>query len=163
MTKKDFQFSVSVYDSSDELEIPDRTLLDDARKVTAVAYAPYSKFRVGAMAILTNGKKVSGTNQENASFPVGICAERVLLSSVASQYPGVGILSIAISYNNLLGSSDHPVSPCGICRQSLCEYEEWTKQSIRLILSGMAGEVYVLERSGDLLPLSFGSVDLVKG
>lgn len=163
MTKKDLQFSVSVFDSSDELDLPDRELLASARKVTEVAYAPYSKFRVGATAVLTNGKIVSGTNQENASFPVGICAERVLLSSVASQYPGVGVLAIAISYHNLQGSSNHPISPCGICRQSLCEYEEWTKQPIRLILSGMEGEVYILDKSSDLLPLSFGSVDLTKG
>ena len=160
MQKKDIHFSVEVYDSSDELEVEDASLLAAAREVTKQAYAPYSKFLVGAMAKLVNGKTIPGTNQENASYPVGICAERVLLSSVASQYPGEPIETIAVSYHNLGGKSDRPISPCGICRQSLCEYEERMKHSIRLILSGMEGKVYIVERAEQLMPLSFGSTDL---
>ena len=124
------------------------------------AYAPYSHFNVGAAALLTDGKIVTGTNQENASYPVGICAERVLLSAVASQYNNAAIETIAISYNNLNGASKHPISPCGICRQSLAEYEERTRQPIRLILSGLEGEVYVIEKAQYLLPLSFNADDM---
>ncbi|MBC7889495.1 MAG: cytidine deaminase [Ferruginibacter sp.] len=160
ITKKDIHFSVAIYSSDEELPRGDADLLAAARAVTKLAYAPYSHFLVGAVAALANGKTVTGTNQENASYPVGICAERVLLSSVASQYPGVAVNTIAISYDNIDGQSDHPISPCGICRQSLAEYEERVKQPIRLIMSGMKGEVYILEKAGQLLPLSFSASDL---
>ena len=160
MQKKNIHFSVEVYRSSDELESADASLLTSAREVTQYAYAPYSNFLVGAMARLKNGKTTHGTNQENASYPVGICAERVLLSSIASQYPGQPVDTIAISYNNLAGKSNHPISPCGICRQSLCEYEQRMKHPIRLILSGMEGEVYIVERAEQLMPLSFTANDL---
>jgi cytidine deaminase len=160
MNKKEFQFSFDVYSSAEELNKEDAALLNEARKTTGNAYAPYSNFKVGAVAKLSNGELVSGTNQENASYPVGLCAERGLLSSVASRYPGVAIDTIAISYHNHNGESDRPVSPCGMCRQSLLEYEERTNKPIRLILSGMKGEVIVVEKASQLLPLSFGSDDL---
>jgi len=159
MTKKDIHFSVEVYPSDETLSPEDITLLTAARGATKHAYAPYSKFLVGAVAILANGKMVAGTNQENAAYPVGICAERVLLSCIASQYPGVAVNTIAISYNNLHGESDHPISPCGICRQSLTEYEERVNQPIRIIMSGMKGEVYIVEKARQLLPLSFSASD----
>jgi len=161
MTKKDIHFSVEMYSSAEELTPADAALLSTARETTSHAYAPYSNFRVGAVAVMANGKMVAGTNQENASYPVGICAERVLLSCAATQYPSIRIDTIAISYDNRGGKSDHPISPCGICRQSLAEYEERVKHPIRLIMSGMEGEVYILERASQLLPLSFTASDLV--
>jgi cytidine deaminase len=160
MKKEEIKFSVSVYDSIDELAQQDAFLLSEARAVTQFAYAPYSNFYVGAVARLVNGEIVTGTNQENASYPAGICAERVLMSSSASQFPGVGIETIAISYNNLKGKSNRPVSPCGICRQSFAEFQQRTKNPIRLILSGMQGQVQVIENASQLLPLVFGSDDL---
>ncbi|UAY51180.1 cytidine deaminase [Ferruginibacter albus] len=160
MSKKEFHFSFDVHSSDKELNAADNALLNEARKVTKNAYAPYSNFHVGAVAKLSNGETVVGTNQENASYPVGICAERVLLSSIASRYPGQSVDTIAISYDNKNGKSNEPVSPCGICRQSLLEYEERTKHPIRLILSGLTGEVIVLEKASQLLPLAFGGNDL---
>lgn len=160
MNNQAYHFTYEVYESVDELDKEDAWLLNEAREVTAAAYAPYSNFNVGAVAKMANGEIVAGTNQENASYPVGLCAERVLLSSAATLYPNIAIDSIAISYNNNNGESNHPISPCGICRQSLVEYEERTKQPIRLILSGMEGKVFIVEKSGLLLPLSFGSTDL---
>lgn len=160
MIKKDIQFSVEVYPNSEALTPADRDLLAEARATTAHAYAPYSKFKVGAAAVLANGKIVMATNQENASYPVGICAERVLLSAIASQYGGAGIKTMAISYHNLQGASNRPITPCGICRQSLAEYEERTQQTIRIILSGMDGEVYIIEKAQQLLPLSFSASDM---
>ena len=160
MITEEIKFSISVYDSIDELNSTDAFLLSAARSVTQFAYAPYSNFQVGAVAKLINGETVTGTNQENASYPAGICAERVLLSSAASQYPGIGIETMAIAYNNLKGKSDHPVSPCGICRQSFTEFQQRTKTTIRLILSGMQGKVQVIENAACLLPLVFGSDDL---
>ncbi len=161
MNKKEaYQFTYEVYDSADELSKEDAWLVNEAREVTAAAYAPYSNFNVGAVAKMANGEIVAGTNQENASYPVGICAERVLLSSAATLYPNVPIDTIAISYNNNNGESSHPISPCGMCRQSLVEYEERMKQPIRLLLSGMEGRVFIIQKANMLLPLSFGSVDL---
>ena len=96
----------------------------------------------------------------DASFPVGLCAERVLLASASSLYPKVPIESLAISYQAGSGDSDHPISPCGICRQSLQEYEMRVKHPIRLILGGMEGKVYVIPKASSLLPLAFTSDEL---
>jgi len=160
MNQEKHNFSFDVYDSADELPEQDALLVREARKVTGNAYAPYSNFNVGAIAQLSNGKTVTGTNQENAAYPVGICAERVLLSTAASIFPNIAIDTIAISYDNKNGKSDRPISPCGICRQTLLEFEERVKQPIRLILSGLAGKIYVIQKSSHLLPLSFGGEDL---
>lgn len=160
MITEEFKFSISNYDSIDELNLEDAFLLSEARKVTQFAYAPYSNFMVGAFAKLENGENVSGTNQENASYPAGICAERTLMSTASSLFPGVGIETIAISYHNLNGNSDKPISPCGICRQSFVEFQDRTKKKIRIILSGMEGKVQIIENAKDLLPLVFGADDI---
>jgi len=160
MNRQEYNFSFEVYNSSQELNDQDAALVQKARDTTKNAYAPYSHFDVGAVAQLVNGEIVSGTNQENASYPVGICAERVLLSAAASLFPNVAVHTIAISYHNNNGQSNHPISPCGICRQTLSEYEERTKHPIRLILSGMEGKVFIISSASQLLPLSFGGEDL---
>ncbi|MDQ2721010.1 MAG: cytidine deaminase [Bacteroidota bacterium] len=160
MTYGEFKFNIEVYDSLEELSTDDAFLLREARAVTQFAYAPYSRFMVGAFAKLINGKTVSGTNQENASYPAGICAERTLLSVASSLFPGVGIEAVAISYRNLNGLSDRPVSPCGICRQSLVEFQERTHQTIRIILGGMEGKVQIIESAKSLLPLVFSADDM---
>jgi cytidine deaminase len=160
MKKEDYRFSYEVYDSIADLNEQDALLLSEARKTTAAAYAPYSNFNVGAVAKLVNGEIVKGTNQENASYPVGICAERSLLSSAASLFPDIAIEAMAISYDNTKGTSSKPISPCGMCRQALVEYETRVKQPIRLILSGQDGAVIIIEKADSLLPFSFGSDDL---
>ncbi len=161
MNKTEYIFAFDVYDSIDELSEQDAFLLKEAKNATEHAYAPYSRFRVAAVAKLANGKFVAGTNQENASYPAGICAERVLLSSVSSQYPGIAIETIAVTYDNINGESNHPISPCGICRQSLQEYEHRLKHPIRLILGGMTGQVYIIPRASLLMPLAF-TIDELK-
>jgi len=160
MTKVDFNVSYEVYKSVDELSEEDAWLLREAREVSQNAYAPYSNFQVGAVAKLLNGEIVAGSNQENASYPAGLCAERVLLASASSLYPNIPVVSIAISYRSSEVESDHPISPCGICRQSLQEFEQRVKHPIRLILGGMEGEVIVIPRANILLPLSFTGDDL---
>ena len=160
MNKKEVHFEYEVYDSIEKLNTEDAALLDRARKATATAYAPYSNFQVGASALLLNGEMLNGTNQENASFPVGLCAERVLISAISSLHPNTAIHTMAISYNNLNGKSDHPISPCGICRQSLLEYESRLNHPIRLIMSGMDGEVFIIANAAMLLPLRFTSEDM---
>jgi cytidine deaminase len=160
MQKKEFGFTYEVYDSLEELDAGDARLLQEAKDVTRNAYAPYSHFRVGAVAELDNGQRVSGTNQENASYPAGICAERVLLSTASSLYPGISINTLAISYYNENGPSDHPISPCGICRQSLQEFEQRTGKPIRLILGAQEGKVYIIPRTSLLLPFAFTASEL---
>ena len=160
MTKKKLDFFYEVYDSIEELPIDEASLLIKAKEITSNAYAPYSRFYVGAAAQLQNGQIVTGSNQENASYPVGICAERVLLSSASSQYPNVPIQVIAISYQSDDVASDHPVAPCGICRQSLLEYEQRLHHPIKLILGGMKGKIFVIEKTSQLLPLGFTSDEL---
>ena len=160
--QQQYNFGYEEFADIRDLTQEDGALLTEARKITQKAYAPYSNFLVGAAGICNNGEMVFGTNQENASYPVGICAERVLLASASMLQTEEPIKTIAISYNNLSGSggSDKPVSPCGMCRQSLAEYEERTKQPIRLILSGMEGKVIVIQSAAQLLPFSFGGTDM---
>ena len=160
MRKEQISFGYEVYDSAEELTEQDKALVEQAREVTAKAYAPYSKFHVGAVALLSNGETVAGTNQENASYPVGICAERALLASASMLQTNVPINSMAISYHNMQGDSSKPISPCGMCRQALREYEQRTGQPIRILLTGMQGSVLVIEQAGQLLPFSFGSDDM---
>lgn len=160
MQENKFEFNYKVYDSIDELPEEQQWLLHEAREVTAQAYAPYSNFQVGAVAKLANGEIVAGSNQENASFPVGLCAERVLLASIASLFPKVPVETIAISYKSDHHKSDHPISPCGICRQSLQEFETRVSHPIQLILGGMSGPVYVIDSATRLLPLAFTSEEL---
>jgi cytidine deaminase len=163
MKEKKYEFSYKILNDSKELDEKDTSLLEKARAVTDEAYAPYSKFHVGAAAMLVNGKIVTGTNQENASYPVGICAERSLLATAASNYPGVAIETMAVTYKNRNhpSKSNHPVSPCGMCRQTLQEFESRTNHPIRLILAGMEGDVFIIERSSQLLPLGFSSGELL--
>jgi cytidine deaminase len=160
MNEKKFEFNYRVYDSIEELPEEHQWLLNEAREVTSNAYAPYSKFQVGAIARMANGEIVAGSNQENASFPVGLCAERVLLASAASLFPKIPIDTIAISYKSDHQKSDHPISPCGICRQSLQEFESRVNHPIQLILGGMSGPVYVIDSATRLLPLAFTSEEL---
>lgn len=153
-------FTYEEYESAEDMQHEDAELVKAARKITANAYAPYSNFHVGAVASLQNGATVSGTNQENASYPVTICAERVLLAVATTEHPEVKINTIAISYDNGKGKSDKPISPCGMCRQSLSEYETRLGQPIRILLSGQTGKVFVIETASHLLPLSFGGKDM---
>jgi cytidine deaminase len=157
MEKKEILFAYTVFNDLSELTEKDRHLLKTAQAATVNAYAPYSKFHVAASALLSDGNTiVSATNQENASYPVGICAERTLLGTVASMYPGEKITDIAVSYfNHAKDKNNKPVSPCGMCRQALLEWEERQQQGFRIILAGKTGVVYIIEKASSLLPLSF--------
>ena len=157
MKNNQYQFTYEVYEYEAELPVADAELLQAARNATSNAYAPYSNFLVGAAAKLANNEMITGSNQENASYPAGICAERVLLSAAASLYPRIEIHAMAVSYNNLNGESGMPISPCGICRQSLIEQEDKAKQPLRLILAGLSGPIYIIPSASSLMPLAFNS------
>lgn len=161
MKEKKFEFDYEVYGDISELKNEDAELLIKARAVTKQAYAPYSNFFVGAVAKLSNGETVAGTNQENASYPVGICAERVLLGNAATLFPGVSIDTMAISYDSKDVKSNHPISPCGMCRQALSEYETRTNQPIRLLLAGQEGNIYLVKTVSFLLPFAFTRRELI--
>jgi cytidine deaminase len=160
MKKENAEFTYEVYENADDLFAEDANLLKKAQDACLLAYAPYSEFQVGAAAELANGAYIVSANQENASFPVGLCAERGLLATASSVYPGVAVKNIAVSYSSKTVFSGHPISPCGICRQSLVEYEQRFQQPIRLILGGLEGKVFVIPTAAMLLPLSFTSSDM---
>lgn len=155
-----YSFSYTILDSENHLSQQDYQLLLKAREAVTVAYAPYSKFYVGAAALLINGEIVTGSNQENASYPSGICAERSLLAMSAQLFPEIAITTMAVSYVSSVGQSNYPASPCGFCRQVLAEFEKRVQQSIRLILCGAGGSVIIIPQSSFLLPLVFNSENL---
>ncbi len=151
---------IKVCKSPDELPLELQHLLDEAHKATRHAYAPYSKFNVGAAVLLNNGKVVIGANQENASYPVGVCAERVAITSASAQFPGVKVKAVAISAKAKRGKTDNPVAPCGICRQTILEYELLHQQNIELVLQGETGDIYWIPSAKTLLPLFFSHDNL---
>ena len=121
------------------------------------AYAPYSSFEVGAAVLMENGKTVIGNNQENASYPSGLCAERVAVFQAGAFYPGLAVRAVAISATSKNYVVDRPAAPCGNCRQALLEYENKQKSPIKLLLMGEDGEIFQCESIADILPLGFGS------
>jgi cytidine deaminase len=162
MIKKEITIRYTVFSNIDELLPDDRQLLFIARKATDNAYAPYSNFHVAASALLDDGSIVSATNQENASSPIGICAERTLLAALSAVYPQQKIITLAISYHNLKKDiNDTPATPCGMCRQALAEWQQRQITPFKLILSGQIGDIWIIENANDLLPLSFVS-DFIK-
>ncbi len=149
------------YDSIDELNAEDKSLMQKAQEASNTAYAPYSNFNVGAAVLLENGEIVKGSNQENAAYPTGLCAERVAVFSAASNYPGVAIKTIAITAKSSKIAVDNPISPCGNCRQAISEYEVLYKKPIRFLLMGETGKVLELKSVESLLPLRFEGKNIV--
>lgn len=142
--------------SYDELDEKDRQLIDTAKEATLRSYAPYSRFAVGAAALLENGKIITGTNQENAAYPSGTCAERTTLFYANSEYPDQAVVTLAIAAKSPDGFLEKPIPPCGSCRQVLLETEQRYKHPMRILLYSK-NEIYLLHGTKNLLPLSFGS------
>lgn len=139
----------------EELDEQDKQLMEAAREATRRSYAPYSKFHVGAAALLENGIVVTGTNQENVASPSGLCAERTTLFYANSQYPDVPVVALAIAACSEDGvTPSYPISPCGACRQVMLETEKRYRKPMHILLCG-AEEVYVVESARDLLPFAF--------
>ncbi len=126
-----------------------------AEEIRKKAYAPYSKFRVGAAILLDNNKIIVGSNQENAAFPSGLCAERVALFQAGSIYPEAKILKIAISAKSDERITTIPIPPCGACRQSIAEYEIKQNNPIEIYFMGETGVIYKSESLKNMLPLLF--------
>jgi cytidine deaminase len=155
-------FDYQVFDSAIELQLPDRELLEKAKEAIAGSYAPYSRYHVGAAVKLANGVIFTGSNQENMSFPAGLCAERVAVFAAVSAYPDVPVAAIAISAKSDEFDVSEPVPPCGMCRQAVAEYEMKFNNKIRVILGGQTGSVFIFHGMGELLPLAFHEKGLVK-
>ncbi|RAV30933.1 cytidine deaminase [Sinomicrobium soli] len=149
-----------VYDGTDELPETVRELMQKAVEVRKKAYAPYSRFRVGAALLLDNGEVVIGSNQENASYPSGLCAERVAVFQAGARFPDAAIRIIAISAASDQRTVLTPVPPCGACRQSLAEYEVRQESPVELYFMGETGKVVKAPSVGDLLPLLFDKESL---
>ena len=146
--------SIKVYNYH-ELSAEDRKLTESAFEATQRSYAPYSNFHVGASVLLEDGTLITGTNQENAVYPSGICAERNALFYANSQYPNVSVKALAIVARGSDGVIKRaPISPCGACRQVMLETEKRFGSPIKVLLCG-AEEVYVAESASCLLPLCF--------
>ena len=162
MKTNDFSFTYHEYPSPEHLSAEDFKLLQFAIKASGSSYAPYSNYHVGAALRLANGEIFQGSNQENASFPVGSCAERVALFAAMTAFPDVPVESIAIMARADNFTVESPVTPCGICRQAIIEYEFKFNKPIRVILSGETGPVYEIGAISNLLPLSFFESSLKK-
>ena len=155
MKKHTLQTEFLVFTSQDELPESVRLLLETAKKSMENAYSPYSNFKVGAAVLLENGEILGGSNYENASYPLCICAEQTVLTTAANSFPNVPVLAIAVTVKNPRLVIDRPGPPCGACRQVICETEMKYQRDIQVILQGETGPVYVFERGKDLLPLAF--------
>ena len=148
------QSKISIYESVNELPKDVQNLLKKATEIRKNAYAPYSKFKVGAAILLDNNQIILGTNQENAAYPSGLCAERVALFQASSIYPEAKILKIVITASEINENST-PIPPCGSCRQSISEYEIKQGSDIEIYFMGEMGRIYKSESLENLLPLIF--------
>jgi cytidine deaminase len=146
---------LSVFETIEELTLERQNLMNQAIEIRKKAYAPYSKFRVGAAILLDNGQVVLGSNQENAAYPSGLCAERVAIFFAGANYPEAKILKIAITATSDLTPNTTPIPPCGSCRQSIAEYEFKQEMPIEMFFMGEKGMVYMSNSLKNLLPFTF--------
>lgn len=144
----------------EELTPEEKQLVEVARQATFRSYSPYSHFSVGASVLLANGVILSGSNQENAAYPSGLCAERTVLFYANSQYPNQPITMMAIAARSEKGFTEIPITPCGACRQVLAETERRFEQPIRILLYGET-ETIIIDGVKDLLPFLFDE-DILK-
>ncbi len=154
MHKRVYQIFADEYEKLADLPEADQKLIMSARESSENAYAPYSKFSVGAAVLLENGEIIKGNNQENADFTDGLCAERVALFFAHATYPNVAVKALAVTAKNSFGLIAGPAQPCGSCRQVLIETESRFNYPIRLVLDG-AKKIMVLEGADNLLPFAF--------
>ncbi|MBR4924616.1 MAG: cytidine deaminase [Prevotella sp.] len=144
----------------DDLSNEEQRLIELAKKATDNSYSPYSHFRVGAAIRLDDGTEIIGANQENAAFPVTLCAERTALFAAQAQHPERSVVQLAIAARNEEGFTSSPIAPCGSCRQVILEIENRYSQPIRIYLYGTEG-VYVIDSIKDILPLNFDSESML--
>lgn len=145
----------AVFENFYELPTDVQSLMNEAIKIRKKAYAPYSKFRVGVAILLDNYKVVLGSNQENAAYPSGLCAERVAVFFAGANYSDAKILKMAITATSDINVNTTPIPPCGACRQSIAEYESKQDSPIEMFFMGETGEIYKSDSLKNLLPFTF--------
>ena len=157
MTDKEIKIAYLECNSLDQLNSQDRKLADAAIAAIATSYAPYSNFNVGAAVLLEDGEIIKGSNQENAAYPSGICAERTALFYAGASRPGKAAVSIAIAASQNGALCAKPIAPCGACRQVMVQSQIRGGKPISVILIG-AEKICVLDNVYDLLPFTFDSL-----
>lgn len=162
MEVKTITIKVEEYGPQDYMSESDVKLLEKAQEAIKGSYAPYSEFHVGAAALLENGEYVLGGNQENAAYPSGLCAERVALFYAQSAFPGIAVVSLAITAHCEHFITTDPTTPCGSCRQVIAEVEKRQQKKIRILMKGEQGVTQVVEGIDQLLPLLFHEEKLKK-
>ncbi len=137
------------------LDSESKYLIHKAKEATAHSYAPYSKFCVGAAVILDDGTVVSGSNQENASYPLCMCAERVALYAAAAIHPNKKFLKMAVVAHKKNHKELVTATACGACRQVMVEFEERQKQPMKIVMLGPGEKWVECASARALLPMSF--------
>ncbi|MEM9983339.1 MAG: cytidine deaminase [Bacteroidota bacterium] len=160
MKTEEIKITFNTYTSLDQLQDWQVQLIEAAEKVSYQAYAPYSKFCVGAAILLENGEVITGTNQENAAYPSGLCAERTAIFYAKTQYPEQHVICVAIVARKVESDELLPITPCGACRQALLEYELQQPSPIQILLRGNEGTYCEIKSLQDLLPISFNKKNL---
>ena len=155
MKKVKIETTFEVYDTIEELTTPIQVLIQKASEARKKAYAPYSEFLVGAALELENGKIISGNNQENASYPSGLCAERTAVYYAGAEFPNQKILRMAIVAGSTINPTTKPIPPCGACRQALSEYEVKQNTPMELYFMGTSGQIAVSKSVENILPWIF--------
>ncbi len=153
--EKEIKINFEVIPSYEELTDIEKTLFDKAKTIRKQAYAPYSHFFVGCALLLENGEIITGSNQENAAYPSGLCAERTTIFWTSANYPDVKIKKIFVIGGPENALSTVPIPPCGGCRQSILEYEAKQKEQIEIYFAAPNGEIIKTKSIRDLLPFSF--------
>lgn len=157
MKKHSLQQDLTIYESVSELETFEQALINSAVEFLKLSYAPYSNFNVATAILLENGEVISGANQENASYPLCLCAERVALHHAAMQFPKIKIKLMVITAKNGARNDLGPIPPCGACRQVIAEYENILEQDIRILMKGDQDEILEIKTIKQILPLGFDS------
>ena len=157
MTNKKIKIAWREYYGLDELDVQDRELAQAAIDATALSYAPYSGFNVGAAVLFEDGEIVKGANQENAAYPSGLCAERTALFYASASRPDKAMTAIAIAAGQKGKICDMPATPCGACRQVMAQYQTKSGRPMKVILVGEK-LIWSFDKVDDLLPLIFDSI-----
>ena len=155
--EKEIKINFEVIPSYEKLNDIEKILFDKAKTIREQAYAPYSNFLVGCAVLLENGEIITGSNQENAAYPSGLCAERTTIFWTSANYPDVKIKKLFVIGAPKDAISSTPIPPCGACRQSILEYESKQKDEIEIYFASLDGEIYKTKSIRDLLPFSFDS------
>tara|TARA_R100000935_G_C2698352_1_gene109278 strand:- start:37 stop:528 length:492 start_codon:yes stop_codon:yes gene_type:complete len=153
--KQKIEIALEVFESISELPKNIQELMNKAQHARENAYAPYSHFKVGAAIRLASGEITVGSNQENAAYPSGLCAERVAIFHTGATHPNQKIEVMAISAKSATQKLLEPIGPCGACRQAMAEYEQKQKEPIAVYFMGEAGKIVKVASVMDLLPLGF--------